>query len=74
MTQLSTNEMRSILTEQIDGLRAGTATAATVNAISNAVGKILSSLKLEIEYHKMIGKRPNIKAMLSEPEAEAESK
>jgi hypothetical protein len=71
LTQLSLSDLRSILSEQIEKIRTGQATAASVNAISNASGKILSSIKLELEYHKMIGKTPNIPALLTaapEPE------
>lgn len=65
MKQLSLNELRSILSEQIEKIRDGQATAASVNAISNATGKILSSVKLELEYYKMIGKQPDMPALLS---------
>jgi len=54
------NDMRSILTEEILRLRAGTTTAANVNAIVNATGKILSTVKLEIEYNKLLGQMPDI--------------
>jgi hypothetical protein len=54
------SELRKILSEEIDGLRNGNTTPANVNAITNATGKILSSVKLEIEYNKMIGKKPEI--------------
>lgn len=66
MKQLSLGELRSILSEQIERIRDGQATAANVNAISNATGKILSSVKLELEYHKMVGKTPNIPSLLNE--------
>lgn len=33
---------------------------AEVNAIVNATGKILATVKMEIEYNKLIGKTPNI--------------
>ena len=54
------NDVRRILAEEIQKLRAGDSTAANVNAIVNATGKILSSIKLEIEYNKVIGKTPDI--------------
>lgn len=65
MKSLTLNELRTILSEQIEKIRAGQATAASVNAISNATGKILSSVKLELEYHKMVGKTPNMPGLLS---------
>jgi hypothetical protein len=73
LTQLSLSDLRSILSEQIEKIRTGQATAASVNAISNASGKILSSIKLELEYHKMIGKTPNIPALLTEQEPKSET-
>jgi len=54
------NSLRVILAEEIDSLRKGQSTAANVNAIVNATGKILSTVKLEMEYGKIIGKTPDI--------------
>jgi len=54
------NDLRTILSEEIVKLREGTTTAASVNAIVNATGKILSTVKLEIEYNKLVGKMPDI--------------
>lgn len=52
------NEIRGILSEEIEKLRKGDTTAGNVHAISNASGKILSSVKLELEAMKMLGKKP----------------
>ena len=54
------NSLRVILAEEIDSLRKGQSTASNVNAIVNATGKILSTVKLEMEYAKIIGKTPDI--------------
>lgn len=54
------NDLRVILAEEISKIRAGTTTAANVNAITNATGKILSTVKMEIEYNKLLGKTPHI--------------
>lgn len=54
------NSLRVILAEEINSLRKGQSTAANVNAIVNATGKILSTVKLEMEYSKIIGKTPDI--------------
>lgn len=54
------DDLRRILSEEITKLRKGETTAASVNAITNASGKILSSVKLEIEYNKLLGKVPEI--------------
>lgn len=52
------NELRGILSDEIQKIRSDQATAQNVNAISNACGKILSSVKLELEAYKMMGKKP----------------
>ncbi len=53
-------DLRKILSEEIDKIRNGKTIAANVNAISNATGKILSSVRLEMEYAKLLGKTPKI--------------
>jgi hypothetical protein len=60
---LDLDDIRVILSESILELRSGKSTPAAINAISNATGKILSSVKLEMEYHKQTGQRPHIKMM-----------
>lgn len=52
-------EIRDILSEQMDDLRNKKTTPGAVNAICNATGKFLSTVKLEMEYSKMIGKAPS---------------
>lgn len=54
------NDLREILSEEIDKLRKGQTLTQVVQAIVNATGKILSSAKVEMEYAKIIGKRPEI--------------
>ena len=56
----SLNDLRTILSDEIDKIRSGTTTPANVNAITNASGKIMSSIKLELEYAKLSGKTPKI--------------
>ena len=53
-------ELRDILSEEIDKVRKGESSAAQVNAVTNATGKILSSIKLQMEYAKMKGISPEI--------------
>lgn len=53
-------DLREILADEIKKLRAGETTPANVNAVTNASGKILSSVKLEIEYSKLLGQVPII--------------
>ena len=54
------NDLRTILAEEIGKIRTGETTAANVNAIVNATGKILTTVKMEIEYNKLMGKAPTI--------------
>ncbi len=60
MQTKSLDDLRTILSEEIDKVRTGQTSAANVNAVTNATGKILSSIKLEMEYHKLLGKVPEI--------------
>lgn len=59
------NDLRSILAEEIQKIRKGETTAANVNAVTNASGKILSTIKMEIEYNKLLGQTPNIPFIVS---------
>jgi len=56
---------------EIQKIREGKTTAANVNAIVNASGKILTTIKMEIEYNKLIGKTPNI-GFINAPEQVAD--
>lgn len=58
--RLDINGLREILSDEIEKLRNGETTPANVNAVTNATGKILSTVKLEMEYHKLLGKTPDI--------------
>jgi len=60
---MNINELRGVLSNEIEKIRAGDTTAANVNAVTNAVGKIFSSVKLEMEYCKLVGKTPNIQLL-----------
>lgn len=55
------NDLREILSQEIDKLREGNTTPASINAITNATGKIFSSIKLQMEYAKLLGEKPDIK-------------
>jgi hypothetical protein len=64
MKSLSLDEMRAILSDEIHRIRAGETTPANVNAVNNAVGQILRSVKLQMDYYRQTGKTPDI-ALLS---------
>lgn len=50
------NDVRKVLCEEIEKLRENKTTPANVNAIVNATGKIISTIKLEIECAKLANK------------------
>lgn len=53
-------DLRQILIEEINNLREGKTTPSVINAITNATGKIFSSAKLQMEYSKMVGEKPDV--------------
>ena len=57
---IDVEELRTILTEEVQKLRTEQSTAGKLSAISNAMGKILSSAKGQMEYGKMHGTVPDI--------------
>lgn len=58
---MNVNNLREMLAEEIQKLREGKTTPASINALTNASGKILQSVKLEMEYAKVLGELPKIK-------------
>lgn len=65
MEQGNTKQLRIILWETIQGVVSGKNSPSQANAISNASGKWLGSIKLEIEAAKLMGKSPKIAALMS---------
>lgn len=56
MTDLRTpTGLRSALAETLSGLMNGDVTTTTANAVANVAGKVFSSYKLQIDYHKHVG-------------------
>lgn len=53
------NDIRAMLCAEIEKLIEQKTTPANVNAITNATGKILSTIKLEIEVGKLTNRKPN---------------
>lgn len=61
MTTLkTTTELRNILCETITAVREKSMTPDAAEAISNASGKIISSLRVELEYRRMRCEVPQI--------------
>jgi len=57
----SIDNLCNILNEEIHNLRGGKTTPANVNAITNAVGKMIASVRLQMDYQKLLGRVPKIK-------------
>lgn len=56
----TTTELRDILCETITAVRQKTMTPDAAEAISNASGKIIASLRVELEYRRMRCEVPQI--------------
>lgn len=67
MKQPSFREIRALLFEQVQALRDGQIKAVDVQATSNAIGKIINSVKVELEFYKLIGQTPHIPELLEGP-------
>jgi len=50
----NTEDVRKLLIEEIDLIKKGESNPARANAISNLVGKLLISVKVDIEAHRYI--------------------
>ena len=53
-------ELRSVLSDNIRSVQKSELTPASANAVTTAVGTFLRSVKLEMDYYRMIGKTPDI--------------
>ena len=58
--QMSIDEIREVLTRTVRQLDVGDSTPASANAISNAVGKMLGTAKLQMEYARFMGRKSTI--------------
>lgn len=56
----NTSELRAVLCETIAAVREKTITPDAAEAISNASGKIVASLRVELEYRRMRGEVPKM--------------
>ena len=56
----TTNELRVVLCDTISAVRDKSMTPDAAEAISNASGKIIASLRVELEYRRMRGEVPNL--------------
>jgi len=53
-------ELRNFLSKELERVSSGEISPAMANASANLSGKILSSVKMELEYNKMTGHNPEI--------------
>lgn len=56
----SLNDLRSFLAEQLERVASGELTPAHANASANLAGKVLSTVKMELDYCKQAGSTPVI--------------
>ena len=74
MEKLSIQSIQRVLWNEIHKIQEGSTTAANVNAVTNATGKILSSVKMHIEYCKLTGKAPETDLFLIEDKEDKDTK
>lgn len=58
-------EIQGTLWEQVQNLRTGKTTPANANAVSNAIGKMFTGVKLQMEYYRLTGETPRIPFLLT---------
>ena len=58
-------ELQAILSDQIDKIATDQTTPAKVNAVVNATATILRTVKMQMDYHKQIGKTPVIPMLMT---------
>ena len=61
--KLSVKAIRDILWNEIHSLRTGETSAANVSAITNATGKILSTVVLQMKYAQLTGQKPDVEML-----------
>ena len=59
-TPKTTTELRAMLCETISAVQSKSMTPDAAEAISNASGKIIASLRVELEYKRMRAEKPEI--------------
>lgn len=66
---MNIEQLRNVLSEQILDLRAGKRDVARANAMCNTAGKVIGCVRLELEYAKMMGVKPEMR-FISDRKAE----
>lgn len=60
MSIKNVEELREFLSAELGRVRGGESTPAIANSQANLAGKIIQSVKIELEYNKMVGAHPSI--------------
>ena len=63
MIPMNIESLRNILIETVSSLRSGQTPPATAEAISNASGKIIASIRVQLEYARMRNEVPKLAFM-----------
>jgi hypothetical protein len=61
MAITNVDELREFLSKEMEKVSSGESTPANANAQANLAGKIIQSVKIELDYNKMVGANPSIK-------------
>lgn len=54
------NDLRNFIADEMRKASEKDSTPAAANAVANLAGKLISTIKIEMEYNKMLGTTPNI--------------
>lgn len=54
------NDLRAFLSEELQNLREKKISPSEANASANLTGKIISTVKLELEYAKLVNRKPTM--------------
>lgn len=60
MSTTAVETMKNMIVEELKNLREGKSDAARLNAVSSGVGVWLKSVKIEIDYRRARGEKPEI--------------
>lgn len=63
LEKMNVDEAMDILADEVRKIRAEETTPQAVQAVSNALGKWFTGLKLKMVYAQMVGVTPDIEAM-----------
>ena len=67
------NDLRLHLAKQLEAVAAGEITPSNANATANLAGKMMATVKMELEHAKVVGYKPSIPfldVLGSEPQLE----